>query len=228
MALYAIADLHFSFSANKSMDIFEGWENYVYRLKENWISKITEKDTVVIAGDISWAPSLKKSFEDFYFLESLPGKKIIMRGNHDYWWSTRKKVETFFKNKNFMTLELLHNSAHKVENYAICGTRGWLIKPKSFKDEKIISREILRLKFSINLALKISSEPIVFFHFPPIFVSEVSEEILGVLIENGIKRCFYGHVHSKDAENKAFSGNYKGIEFKLISADMVNFEPIKI
>ena len=158
MSLYAIADLHLSLGADKLMDIFGGWDNYVTRLEENWRRTVKADDTVVIAGDISWAMRLEQSFNDFAFIESLPGKKILLKGNHDYWWTTRKKIEDFFQKNNFNSMSILFNSAEIVENFAVCGTRGWSYDCSTQEDIKILNREVGRLTTSIEQAKQTDKE----------------------------------------------------------------------
>ena len=183
MAIYAIADLHLSKGTgkNKSMDIFTGWENYEDRLEKNWKNIVTANDTVVIAGDISWA--LK--------LEGLPGKKILLKGNHDYWWSTKKKIDTYLHANNFNSISLIYNSAENVGNYSICGTRGWFYDNIDKTDDKILKREVQRLEVSIKSAEKFAKEPIAFLHYPPIYGQFKCIEILNVLEKFQIKRCYY-------------------------------------
>lgn len=152
MALYAIADLHLSLGTDKPMDVFRGWENYVERLEKNWRALVTEEDTVVIAGDISWGMRLEETGKDFAFIESLPGKKLLLKGNHDYWWSTRNKIETFFAQKGFKTMQLVFNSAERVGDITVCGTRGWLYNAETAEDKKIVARENGRLIASLNAA----------------------------------------------------------------------------
>ena len=148
MALYAIADLHLSLGTDKPMDVFRGWENYVERLEKNWRALVTEEDTVVIAGDISWGMRLEETVQDFTFLESLPGKKLLLKGNHDYWWSTRSKIEAFFAAQGFCSMELVFNSAVRVGDITVCGTRGWLYNAETPEDRKIVARENGRLTLS--------------------------------------------------------------------------------
>ena len=152
MALYTIADLHLSLGADKPMDVFRGWENYVERLEKNWRALVTEEDTVVIAGDISWAMKLEDTERDFAFIHSLPGKKLLMKGNHDYWWSTRNKIDAFFKDKGFDSMEIVFNSAVRVGDITVCGTRGWLYNAETPEDRKIVARENGRLVASLKAA----------------------------------------------------------------------------
>lgn len=224
MSIYAISDLHLSLGTDKPMDVFEGWDNYVERLKNNWSEKITADDTVVIAGDISWGMGIEECYEDFKFIDNLPGKKLIVRGNHDFWWSTRTKIENFFKSNNLNSLSIVNNEAIRIGEYCICGTRGWMYK-RTRADRKIYFREIGRLKASLDDAKQLGGEPIVFIHYPPVYNFEESEEIIDILIERKVKKCYYGHIHGSGADTKAKLGNYKGIDFELISCDYLNFCP---
>ena len=226
MSLFAIADLHLSLGSAKPMDIFSGWDNYVPRLEENWHKVITEKDTVVIAGDVSWAMSLNEAKTDFAFLNSLPGQKLLLKGNHDYWWGTRKKMDAFLEENGFHTLHMLHNCAYKVGSVSVCGTRGWFYDAEEDVDKKILNREVGRLQASLSDA-KSGTEPIVFLHYPPVYGGERCEEILSVLQEHGIGRCYYGHLHGPSIR-RAFTGNYGGTTMRLISGDAVGFLPVLV
>ncbi len=228
MSIFAISDLHLSFGVDKPMDIFKGWSNYIEKLKRNWTSVVELDDTVVIAGDISWALKLENSKEDFRFIDSLPGKKILIKGNHDYWWGTKAKMDKFFKSNFFNTLSILLNNAYEVEGLAICGTRGWICDNCEDKDKKILEREVCRLQASIDCANKQGLEPIVFLHYPPVYDSCECKEIMNVLISNRVKKCYYGHLHGKAVHNKAIIGNYKGVDLNLISCDYLNFMPMCI
>lgn len=168
MSLFAIADTHLSLSADKPMDIFNGWSDYVQRLEKNWRAVVSDGDTVVIPGDVSWAMSLEGAQKDFAFLDSLPGKKILMKGNHDYWWNTTRKMENFFKEKGFETLSIVHNSAVSVGNISVCGTRGWFFDAEEDADKKVLLREAGRLRTSIESGIALGGEPVVFLHYPPI------------------------------------------------------------
>lgn len=226
MALFAIADLHLSLGANKPMDVFEGWRNYVARLEENWCRIVGPQDTVVIAGDISWAMKLEETERDFTFLQSLPGKKVLLKGNHDYWWSTRSKIDTYLTQQGFDTLRIVHNDSYPVGQFAVCGTRGWLYNAASDEDIKIVNREVGRLNASIDHAVKMGLEPIVFLHYPPVYDGMVCEEILQVLLSRGIRKCYFGHIHGTQAAKRAVTGEYKGIELHLISCDYLGFTPL--
>ena len=195
MSLFAIADTHLSLGADKPMDIFGGWQDYVQRLETNWRKLVTDNDTVVIAGDISWAMKLEDALEDFRFLDSLPGQKLIFKGNHDYWWSTMKKMETWLSDNGLDSIKILHNSSVKVGSYAVCGSRGWFFDAENDPDNKILLREAGRVRRSIESAKETGAEPIVFLHYPPLTTAMVCNEIVDVLREENIKRCYYGHLH---------------------------------
>ena len=186
MAVFAIADTHLSLSTGKKMDIFSGWSDYESRLESNWRRLVKDGDTVVIPGDISWCMTLEEGLEDFAFLDSLPGKKIIMKGNHDYWWSTRKKADEFFEKHSLSTLSILHNNAYPCESIAVCGTRGWFFDAESDESKKIILREAGRLRASIAAAKETGLEPVVFLHYPPVTLERRCDEIYSVLVEENI------------------------------------------
>ncbi len=228
MAVFAIADTHLSLSTGKKMDIFSGWSDYESRLESNWRRLVKDGDTVVIPGDISWCMTLEEGLEDFAFLDSLPGKKIIMKGNHDYWWSTRKKADEFFEKHSLSTLSILHNNAYACENIAVCGTRGWFFDAESDESKKIILREAGRLRASIAAAKETGLEPVVFLHYPPVTLERRCDEIYSVLVEENIKRCYYGHLHSFSHATAVNGTNEDGIEFRLISADYLGFCPVLI
>ena len=224
MSIFALGDTHLSWSCNKPMDIFRGWQNYEERLRKNWENVVKEDDTVIVAGDISWAMNMDEAKEDFRFLDSLPGTKLIMKGNHDFWWSTKKKSETFFEENGFKTLKILHNNAYKIGSFAVCGSRGWFFDCPGEKDKKVISREAKRLEMSIEEAKKLGGEIIVFLHYPPLMMNEKCEEIVNVLKENEIKRCFYAHLHGSSCKS-AVTGEVDGVKYSLISADHLEFCP---
>lgn len=228
MSVFTIADLHLSFNNNKYMDIFSGWENYTTKIEENWNKLIKEEDTVVISGDISWSMNLEEAVKDFEFLDRLPGKKIILRGNHDYWWSTMSKIKKYFQDNEFNTLSILFNNAYLVEGISICGTRGWIFPADNQENLKVLKREAIRLDKSIKEGKKLSDRCIVFLHYPPIYKNRECNEILDILKENNIKECYFGHIHGKDVNSNVIQGKYKGINFKLISCDYLNFCPMKI
>lgn len=222
MSLFAIADTHLSLGTNKPMDSFPGWNDYVARLGNNWNSIVKEEDTVVIAGDISWAMNFDELYEDFSFLNDLNGKKIIVKGNHDYWWNTLSKMNKFIAENNFDSINILQNNSYDVDGISVCGSRGWMFESSEEHDEKILSREVGRIKMSLDSA--VNENRILFLHYPPITTNSSCDEILDTLKEYGIKKCFYGHLHGMAAKY-AFEGEYDGIDFKLISADRLSFVP---
>lgn len=228
MALFAIADTHLSLNTNKSMNVFSGWDDYVERLERHWRELITDEDTVVIAGDISWGMNLKQAKEDFAFLNRLPGRKLIFKGNHDYWWTTRRQMDLFFAENGFDTLRIIHNDAVVVDDrYAICGSRGWFFDAEEDADKLVLLREAGRLRTSIKAAKESGHTPLVFLHYPPRYADQICSEILSVLQEEEIQYCYYGHVHSNGIR-MAVQGEVEGIHYRLISADALHFCPILV
>ena len=229
MALYAIGDLHLSFGADKPMDIFgDGWRDHLERIKSGF-SILKEDDVCVLCGDTSWGISLEESLEDFRFLCKLPGKKIILKGNHDYWWRTAAKMKNFFSANNITNIEFLFNNSFLYGNLAICGTRGWMTDHEEDfeQNEKIFAREAGRLRLSLVSANADAKEIICFFHYPPRFNDIVNEGIIDVMNEFGVKKCYYGHVHGQ-GHRFAVNGEVAGIDYKMVSADFVNFIPQKV
>lgn len=227
VSLYAIGDLHLSFGADKPMDIFAGWQDYVGRLRENWQQKIRPEDTVVIAGDVSWGMTLEEALKDFRFIEQLNGKKILLKGNHDYWFSTRTKVEKFLAEQEIKTISILFNNAFEYGNYVICGTRGWFNEPGSAADSKVMAREAGRLRLSLEAGKKYGKEPVVFLHYPPVGQGFCSQELIAVMREFGVRSCYYGHLHGRSCEN-AVNGSRAGICYRLISGDYIQFDPVLV
>ena len=225
MAIFTIGDLHLSLGAQKPMDIFPGWNGYLERLEENWRKLITDKDTVVLVGDTSWAMKLEDTKADFAFLESLPGEKILIKGNHDYWWTTTKKMERFFGENQFDTLHILHNNCYIVEEKALCGTRSWMFDVGEPHDEKVMNRELGRLCTSLQNAGNM--EKTAFLHYPPIYPNANAEQVIEVLHKYDVRQCFYGHLHG-NAIRFAVQGLVDDIQYKLISADALSFCPHKI
>ena len=232
MSLYVIGDLHLTFSdPSKTMEVFPGWENYQERIEKNWLETVKPEDTVVIAGDLSWGMSLQQAEPDFRFINGLPGRKLILKGNHDYWWVTKKKMETFFAENGFDTLNIIHNNHYAYENYGICGTRGWVNGTdgsRDVQDEKVLKREVQRLETSIKSAVEAGLEPLVFMHYPPIFASNFNYDILEILYRYNIKECYYGHIHGRSAHELCVRNTYDGVNFHLISGDYIHFMPEKV
>ena len=228
MALFAIGDLHLSFGDQfKPMDIFSGWEGYTEKLEANWKNTISDEDTVVLAGDTSWAMKLQNAYRDFEFVDGLPGRKIILKGNHDYWWSTMAKMERYLKENNFSTIDILFNNCYRYDSYGICGTPGWVSTGEDTEDERVMFREVQRLEVSIKDAVSKGLEPIVFMHYPPVYGSFCNYDILDVLYRYSIKKCYYGHIHGYSQKN-AVTGLHDGIEYTMISGDYLKFMPLKI
>lgn len=222
MSLFAISDTHLSFGTDKPMDSFPGWNDYVCRIEKNWNSIVENDDTVVIAGDISWAMNFDELEADFSFINSLNGKKIIIKGNHDYWWNTASKMNKFLKANNFETISILSNNSFDVDGISVCGSRGWSLDVEDEHDEKVLNREVGRLKLSLDSA--VNDEKIVFLHYPPVTTDKRCEEILNLLKEYGIKKCYYGHLHGIAAKF-AVDDEIDGIKFSLISCDRLGFMP---
>lgn len=245
MAIFVLSDLHLStdLSMNKSMEVFgDRWQDYMQKIKKNWNAVVEPDDTVIVPGDISWATRLEESKKDLDFLNSLNGKKLLGKGNHDFWWSTASKMYKFFEENGFDTLRILYNNAYVVEDKIICGTRGW------FPDEskqitvgevdygKIVNREVGRLKLSLDAAKKLQKSElelngrllpiIVFLHFPPIWADFTMQELLDLLSEYGASDVYFGHIHSAYSAPRSFM--HQNIRFTLTSSDFLNFYPLKI
>ena len=228
MSLFVIGDTHLSLSTDKPMDIFGGWKNYMQRLEENWRSVVQPQDTVIIPGDVSWGMSLEQAKEDFLFLHRLPGKKILMKGNHDYWWATRAKMESFLEGNGLDSLSILHNNAVSVEGSSLCGSRGWMFEQGQEHDKKIINREAGRIRASLQDAQRFGEqEKVLFLHYPPVFMQDSIPEFFEVMNQYGVRRCYYGHIHSQGCRF-AFQGEWCGVQLEMVSADYLRFMPKKI
>ena len=234
MSIYTIGDLHLSFQENKPMDIFgENWKNHEEKIKKDWLNKVKEEDTVILPGDFSWAMYLENTYEDFKYLNQLPGKKILLRGNHDYWWSTLTKMRKYLEDNEFHNIDFMQNNSFEIEDNIIVGTRGWTISEDS-EDKRLVERETIRLELSIKDGIeKFGSEkPIIaFMHYPPITVHQVAKnettEFMEILKKYNIEECFYGHLHSNSIK-EAVEGLYGGINLKLVSADGLGFKLYKV
>ena len=227
MALYTIGDLHLSLYKEKPMDVFgDNWRGHTEKLRESF-SQLNDDDLTVFCGDLSWGMNLEETLPDFQFVDVLPGKKLILKGNHDYWWTTAAKTKRFFEEHGITTIDILHNNAFIWGDYAICGTRGWFYEEEKGGDHdaKIMRREIMRLEASLNAAG--DRTKIVFLHYPPIYGNYRCEEILALLKEHRVPLCCYGHIHGKGC-GWAYNGSHDGTQFKLVSADFVNFTPVRI
>lgn len=227
MALYAIGDLHLCLGAPKPMDIFGGaWVGYMQKLQEG-IADIGPEDTTVLLGDLSWALDLAEAKEDFAWIDQIPGRKIILKGNHDYWWSTASKFYKFCEENGFSNQFVLNNNHYEYEGCAICGTRGWFFEDErsGTHDEKIFKRELLRLETSLQSAGTLPK--IVFLHYPPKYKGYECPEIIDLLKRYKVRQCYYGHLHGP-SHALAMEGLWDGIEYKLVSADRLNFRPMRI
>ncbi len=224
MALYAIGDLHLCLGADKPMDIFGGaWVGYMDKLRQG-LSVIGPEDTTVLLGDLSWALDLNSAREDFAFINEIPGRKIILKGNHDYWWSTAAKFNKFCAENGFENMLILNNNCFEYEGTAICGTRGWFYEEErsGAHDEKVFKRELLRLEASLKSAGELPK--LVFLHYPPKYKGYECPEILALLEKYQVCRCFYGHLHGA-SHGLAMEGIWNGVDFKLVAADRIGFQP---
>lgn len=227
MALYAIGDLHLCLGAQKPMDIFGGaWVGYMDKLKQGF-SSVKEEDTTILLGDLSWALGLQEAKKDFAWINQIPGRKIILKGNHDYWWSTAAKFYKFCDENGFSDQFILNNNHYEYGNWAICGTRGWFFEEErsNQRDEKVFKRELIRLETSLRSAG--DKNKMVFLHYPPRYKGYECGEILDLLKQYGVRRCFYGHLHGA-SHGLALEGQWDGIEYKLVSADRLGFNPFLV
>ncbi len=236
MALFSISDLHLSLSVSKPMDIFGyRWQGYTEKLEKAWRSIVTDDDTVIIPGDVSWAMRLDEALADFRFIDSLPGKKLLGKGNHDYWWQTLTKMRRYLSENGISSIDFLYNNAYVTEGHVVCGTRGWFIEERLQNDKAadydlICRRELGRLKASLDSAIALSKAYegealplIVYLHFPPVFGDFVCDEFVSLMTEYGVARCFYGHIHGVYGIPPVIE--YGGLKMEIISADYLNFIP---
>ena len=230
MALYVIGDTHLSEGCDKPMDVFGGvWEGYRDKLIESF-SVLQPEDLLVICGDFSWGMSLQEALPDFRLLERFPGKKLLLKGNHDYWWETVTKMRRFFAENQIKTIDFLHNSCYFYDGIALCGTRGWFYDKNdpAACDDKIFKRELIRLEASLKVAMSDGAEQIdCFLHYPPIFAGAEVPQIMEILERYPVRHVYYGHLHAESLRH-AFSGIRRGIEFTVVSADALGFCPIRI
>ena len=238
MSLFVIADLHLSSDGSKSMEIFGSrWTDYMNKLRKNWTAVVTPEDTVIVPGDISWGLKLEDAIDDLKFLDSLPGQKLIGKGNHDFWWSTASKMKVMMEEQGIKTIKLLYNNAYICEDCIVCGTRGWFVEENQQHTvgnadyNRIVNREVIRLRLSLDEAVKLQRKhpeiPIsVFLHFPPVWNGFVCREIVDVLHEYGIRSCYFGHIHG--AYHMPRTTNFEGVDFVLTAADALQFSPMPI
>lgn len=234
MSIFVIGDLHLSFNNPKPMDIFgDNWSGHEEKIRSNWIENVSEDDLVILPGDFSWETYLEDTKLDFDYLNNLPGKKLLLKGNHDYWWTTVTSMRAFLKENNYTNIDFLYNNSYEFEDKIICGTRGWSIIDEE-ADKKLINRELIRLELSLQDGINkygTDKEIIVFMHYPPItkakIISEQEAEFVELMKKYNVKRCFYGHLHGASI-TEAVEGDVEGIEFRLVSADGLDFKLLKI
>ena len=229
MSIYAISDLHLSFNTNKPMDIF-GWNDYEEKISQDWRTNVKEEDLVLLPGDFSWEMKLENTYKDFQFINNLPGKKLLLKGNHDLWWTTLKKMREFLKEKEFNNIDFIYNNSYEFENYIIAGTRGWNLVSENIDDKKIKDRELLRLENSILDGIQKYGEDkpiIVCMHYPPLLKDLKNNEFTKILEKYNVKYCLYGHLHGKSHIN-VFDGIYNNVNYKMVSCDYTGFKLIKI
>lgn len=237
MSVFAIADTHLCFGRTRPMDRFGGrWQNYTDKLSSRWRAVVDDDDTVVVPGDVSWAMTLEEAAPDFAFLDALPGRKLIGKGNHDYWWTSTSKLRAFCERNGFGTISFVHNGASRADDISVAMTRGWFYDesaqdgapaPTGEPDyDKLVAREAVRLRTSLEAARESGGEIVAFLHFPPVFGGFVCESITGILEEYGVRRCYYGHIHGVYALPRTFS--YSGVDYTIISADYLDFTPYPV
>lgn len=234
MSIFVIGDLHLSFHENKPMSIFgANWEKHEEKIKTDWIKKVKPSDLVILPGDFSWSTYLKDTYEDFKYLNELPGRKILLKGNHDYWWTTLTSMRKYLQENNFNNIDFLYNNAYEYENKIFVGTRGWA-QTDDAEDIRLNKREAQRLELSINEGIKkygTEKEIIAFMHYPPLTQSNISNnelnEYIRIMKKYNIKKCYYGHLHGTSIK-EAVEGEHFGIDFKLTSCDGLDFKLIKI
>lgn len=230
MSIFTIGDLHLSFGTNKPMNIFgDNWNNFENKIKNDWLSKVNDNDLVVLPGDFSWAMNLKDTYKDFEYINNFPGMKILLKGNHDYWWNTVKKMRSFITDSGFNNIDFLYNNSFEFSDKIISGVRGWNLS-ENIDDIRLNKREIDRLELSIKDGIEKfgnNKEIIVFMHYPPITKSYMHTGYIDIMKKYGVKKCFFGHLHA-DSINNAVNGKIEGIDFTLVSADSLDFKLLKI
>lgn len=238
MSVWVMADLHLSLGRPKPMDRFGSrWENHAEKIAVRWRSVVREGDTVAVPGDISWADTLEEAAADFAFLEALPGKKLLGKGNHDYWWAGASKMKRFFAEHGWTSLDFLYNNAHEADGLILAGTRGWFLDERQqtvipADYTKLVNRECERLSISLNAAEELRRErgidgpPLVFLHFPPVYGEFRLEPLLDVMEAHGVERCWFGHIHGQYAQPPYFE--YRGMRFTNAAADYLGFTPLPV
>jgi hypothetical protein len=234
MSIFAVADLHLSFNEDKPMYVFgDNWIGFEEKIKKDWMEKITDNDLVLLPGDFSWATYLEDTYKDFEFINNLPGKKLLLKGNHDYWWTTITRMRRFIKENNFKNIDFLYNNSYEYEGYIIAGTRGWSLLNEE-EDKKFINRELIRLELSLQDGVNkygTDKEIIVCMHYPPItnakLINNDKLEFVDLMKKYNVKKCLYGHLHASSIKD-AVEGNINDIEFKLVSIDGLDFKVYKV
>lgn len=230
MSIFAISDLHLSFNKPKPMDIFgDNWSEHEEKIRRNWIGTVKEDDLVLLPGDFSWAMYLEETYKDFEYLSKLPGKKLLLKGNHDYWWTTITSMRNYLERNNFKNIDFIYNNSYEYEDYIIVGTRGWMLNETDKENLKILRREVERLKLSINNGINqygSDKKMIVCMHYPPL-KEKITSDFLEVMKQYNIEKCIYGHLHGP-SQKDVVEGIIDGIEFKMVSCDYTNFNLIKL
>lgn len=233
MSLFVIADLHLSFETNKPMDIFGGnWEKHDEKIAQSWKEQVNNEDLVVLPGDFSWAMNLEDTYQDFKYLNDLPGKKLLLKGNHDYWWSTLKKMRKYLEDNKFVNIDFIQNNYYEYQNKILTGVHGWLINGRE-DDIKVLRREKLRLEMELESITKKYGEEkeiIVFMHYPPYEKQEekIVYPFAEIFEKYNIKQCYYGHLHGEQTYGNIKDFEFNNVEYKLISADYLNFKLLRI
>lgn len=224
MSIYAISDLHLSFKNKKPMDIFgEIWREHENKIEEDWKKNVQENDLVLLPGDFSWATYLEDAYPDFEYINKLPGRKILLKGNHDYWWTTITSMRNYIKENHFDEIDFLYNNSYYFENYIIVGTRGWATLEDG-NTEKMIKREVARLELSFADGIEKygdDKEIIVCMHYPP------TKEFLDVMKKYKVKVCLYGHLHGAQ-QIDVKEGIIDGVKLEMVSSDYLKFKLKKI
>ena len=240
MSIYAIGDLHLSLNKEKPMDIFGGnWKNHEQKIKENWKNTVQDNDLVILPGDFSWEMHLKDMYNDFAYLNDLPGKKLLLKGNHDYWWTTLAKMREFLQENKFENIDFVYNNSYLFEDKIIAGTRGWALNDTENSD-KMNHREEERLKLSLQSGVDNfgDKEIICIMHYPPIIEENKNDannqsknlkvsNYVQIMKDYNVKTCLYGHLHG-ESHKEAFEGIIEGINFKLVSSDYLDFKLYKV
>ena len=230
MSIYVISDLHLSFNTDKPMDVF-GWNNYEEKIANDWNQKVTDNDLVILPGDFSWEINLEDTYKDFEFINNLPGKKLLLKGNHDYWWNTLTKMRKFLNDNNFSNIDFIYNNSYIFDDTIICGTRGWTLIKGNEEDEKVRRRELLRLEMSIKDGIEKygeDKEKICCMHYPPLSKNNKTSEFTDILDKYKIGTCVYGHLHGKEAHETVLEGKINNTNYLMTSCDYTGFKLIKI